>query len=229
MTERKLHPWDELPRSGEKLRPAHVYASQRDWPGYFAAVAGKPARETCLKALELFAQEAPADATSLPHAIDLGCGEGRDSIALLNRGWRVTAIDGHPEAFERLLSRPDLPHKDRLSTILAPFESLELSPATFINASFAIPFCEPAAFPRMWSLIVEAILPGGRFAGQFFGERDTWASLPDRSHHTHDQVRELLAKFTVEEFREEESEGNDAHGKPKHWHVFHVVARRNPS
>jgi hypothetical protein len=81
----------------------------------------------------------------------------------------------------------------------------------------------------MWSLIVEAILPGGRFAGQFFGERDTWASLPDRSHHTHDQVRELLAKFTVEEFREEESEGNDAHGKPKHWHVFHVVARRSPS
>lgn len=230
MTERKLHPWDELDRQGEKLRPAHVYAAERDWPGYFAAVAGKSARETCLKALELLASEG-LRMDPPPHAIDLGCGEGRDTSVLLARGWRVTAIDGHPEAFERLLSRPDLVNRERLVTLHAAFEGLgarlgERGTAMLVNASFALPFCRPRDFAELWSGIERVLSGGGRFAGQFFGERDTWAVLPDRTHHTREQVESLLARFEVEELREEESEGKDAGGQAKHWHVFHIVARR---
>lgn len=230
MTERKLHPWDELDRQGEKLRPAHVYAAERDWPGYFTAVAGKPARETCLKALDRFEAEGLEKEAS-PHAVDLGCGEGRDTAELLRRGWRVTAIDGHPEAFERLLSRPDLVGRERLRVIHAAFETCgrELAACDgvrLVNASFALAFCRPEHFEELWSGIERVLVPRGRFAGQFFGERDTWASLADRSHHTREQVMGLLRRFEVEELREEESEGRDAGGQAKHWHVFHVVARR---
>ena len=73
-----------------------------------------------------------------------------------------------------------------------------------MNASFALPFCEPRHFPGLWSRIVAAIRPGGRFAGQFFGDRDTWASLPGRTHHSRDEVLELLEGFEIEMMNEEE-------------------------
>ena len=37
---------------------------------------------------------------------------------------------------------------------------------------------------------------------------------------------DLLAEFEVEMFEEEESDGVTPRGKPKHWHIFHIVARR---
>ena len=33
-------------------------------------------------------------------AVDLGCGSGADTIALLKRRWRVLAIDGEAEAID---------------------------------------------------------------------------------------------------------------------------------
>ncbi len=71
-----------------------------------------------------------------------------------------------------------------------------------------------------------SILPGGRFCGQLFGERDTWASLPDRSHQTRDGALTLLEGLEIEHFEEDEKDAEDAEGRARHWHVFHIVARR---
>ncbi len=204
--------------------PAQAYAAQRDWPGYFEAVAGKPARETLLLALDRFDREPSMHGPRL--AVDLGCGEGRDTAELLRRGWRVLAIDGHPDAFRRLLERADLPHRDRLGTALAPFEGFTVPTCDLVNASFSLPFCPPEAFGALWESIVAAIGPGGRFSGQLFGDRDTWASFPDRSHQTREHALALLDPFELERFDEDEKPGADAFGTPKHWHVFHVVARK---
>jgi len=204
--------------------PAQAYAAQRDWPGYFDAVAGKPPRDTLLLALERFDREPASRGGRL--ALDLGCGEGRDTAELLRRGWHVLAIDGHPDALRRLLERLDLPHRDRLRTLLAPFEGLGVPACDLVNASFSLPFCPPHAFGTLWSAIVDAIRPGGRFAGQLFGDRDTWALLPDRSHQTREQALAMLDPFDLERFDEDEKPGSDAFGTPKHWHVFHVVARK---
>lgn len=192
---------------------------------YFEAVAGKPPRDTLLFALDRFDQ---SDIGEPPHAVDLGCGEGRDTAELLRRGWRVTAIDGHPEAIARLLARDDIPSdaRSRVTTLLAPFENLVIPRCDLLNASFALPFCPPGYFDTLWDSIVAAIAPGGRFAGQLFGDRDTWATLPDRTHHTREQVDQLLSSFSVEMLEEADQPGNDAHGNAKHWHVYHIVARK---
>lgn len=230
MSRTTTNPWQDLPTTG--FLPAHVCASTRDWPGYFAAVAGKPPRETLLHALAAFDREGVPDAAdpdNAPLAIDLGCGEGRDTAELLARGWRVLAIDGHPMAVDLVTNRPNLPNPHRLTVRLAPFEHLRLPagpPLKLINASFALPFCPPAHFNDLWRTICNALPPGGRFAGQLFGDRDDWATLPDRSHHTRAHVEALLAPFDPEHFLEEERDGADAHNNPKHWHVFHVVARK---
>lgn len=218
-----LHPQNERP-------PSVLTAGRtRDWPEYFRAMAGRPPRETLLEALDL---HGPADPGDPPLAIDLGCGEGRDTAELLARGWRVLALDGHPEALLHLDRRTDADiaqakRDGRLETRLALFEDLhELPEAALVNASFTLPFCPPEHFARVWGLVRAALRPGGFFAGQLFGDRDTWAAIPDRTHHTRGQALALLDGLTLHRFQEEEKDGEDCAGTKKHWHCFHVVAQR---
>ena len=67
--------------------------------------------------------------------------------------------------------------------------------------------------------------PGGRFAGQFFGLRDSWANEKEMTFHSEDQVRALFKNFEIERFHEMDEDGTSASG-PKHWHVFTVIARK---
>lgn len=223
----RFQPFDPLPQN----EPAAAAARVRDWPNYFARVEGGGPRDTLLDALSRFEAEAPSESgttDNTPLAVDLGCGSGRDTIELLARGWRVHAIDGHPEALARLLYRKDLPRTDRLTLQLAPFEALNHIPrCSLLNASFALPFCPPDRFDTLWAAIRRAIPPGGRFAGQLFGDRDSWASIPDRTHASRERALAMLDGWTLERFDEDEKEGKDASDHPKHWHVFHIVAR-NP-
>ncbi len=202
---------------------AQDYSEVQDWPGYFGAVLGKPARDTLLAALDSFAREGFTGGL----AVDIAAGEGRDTLELLARGWRVIATDAHPEAFLHLWPRVPQALRPNVTTIEVSFADMEVPPCDLVNASFALPFCEPQHFPGLWSRIVQAIRPGGRFAGQFFGERDSWASLPDRVHHSREEVVQLLEGFAIEMFRDEERDDPPDMRRPKHWQLFHVVAKRS--
>ena len=69
--------------------------------------------------------------------------------------------------------------------------------------------------------------PGGRLAGQLFGEQDDRAALPDRTHHAREQPETLLAPHLYAETLRTDLYGPDPEARhPKRWHVFHVVARR---
>ena len=232
-----------------ELLPAHVYARDRNWPKYFDTMANLPARPTLMKALERFEleeqasgkaagltgrQAISADAAVQRRAIDLGCGEGRDTAELLRRGWSVVAIDGSRDGLDRVEKRVragcDERALTRLELVLRSFEeigAIGLPGASLVNASFALPFCPPRAFAGLWGRIVECLEPGGRFAGQFFGDRDAWAGLPDRTHHTRAEVLALLAAgFEVESLEEDERGPTPGATIGKCWHVFHVVAKR---
>ncbi|MCC6971354.1 MAG: class I SAM-dependent methyltransferase [Phycisphaerales bacterium] len=203
---------------------AHEHAERRDWPGYFSAVAGKPARETLLKALELFERDGPTDVPRF--AIDLGCGSGRDTFELLRRGWCVLAVDASELGLSLLKQEAPAEHAARLETLLSTYEEFRPLEAMLLNASYALPFCQPSRFDEVWARIVNAIPAGGRFAGQFFGERDDWAVLGDRVHHTRPQVERLLAEFTIDRLQEVENREAGATGTVKNWHIFHVVAKK---
>lgn len=203
------------------------------WHGYYDAMAGTPPRDTLLFALARFDAEAEQGkwGGGERFAIDLGCGEGRDTVEMLRRGWRVLAIDGEEEAIRRLRMRPDLPPGAvgaRLETLVCPMEEARLPPAALlINASFALPFCPPESFPALWERITASLLPnGGRISGQLFGVRDTWASVaPRMTFHTRAEVETLLRPFVIERLDESEADGTTVEGKPKRWHLFHIIAR----
>jgi SAM-dependent methyltransferase len=196
---------------------------QRNWSAYYQAVEGRPSRETLLEALARF-EALPVEFPRL--AVDLGCGDGRDTVELLKQGWRVLGIDGSAEAIARLQNRPDI-NLHRLETLVMRFEDLVLPKSVdLINASFCLPFCPPEHFSGLWHKIVTALPVGGHFCGQLFGDRDSWAIYPNMSHHTRAQVEELLQPFAVEWLQEEEHPGKTAIGEQKYWHIFHIVARK---
>jgi len=187
------------------------------WDEYYQKIQGRKPRQLLLDALEKF--DTPS------HAIDLGCGDGTESVVLLERGWNVLAVDGEPAALKRLVTKVSAENQMRLQTQVAKFKAVVLSPADLIHASLSIPFCEPEYFDALWEKIVTAIKPGGRFAGQFFGVRDSWAVNKDMTFHTEEQVRVLLTGFEIESFHEMDEDGTATSG-PKHWHVFTAIARK---
>jgi len=200
------------------------HTSGQHWVNYYKAVEGRPPRETLLKALAAFDSELSPKYSRL--AVDLGCGDGRDTVELLRRGWRVIAIDGEQKAFDRLLNRSDL-HRELLEPQLMRFEDLALpNNVDLVNASFCLTFCPPDHFPSLWQTILTSLKPGGRFCGQLFGDRDSWTKFSNRTHHTRAQVETLLQPYEVEWLEEEEHPGVTAIGEEKYWHLFHIVARK---
>jgi tellurite methyltransferase len=186
------------------------------WTDYYDEQGEREPREMLLGALAAFAF--PGEAT------DLGCGQGIDTVAMIDRGWKVFATDAEPEGVRRLEARLT-PERAPLCTLkLARMEEVDLPAADLVWASFSLFFCPPERFADVWAKVRGSIRPGGRFAGQILGDRDTWAVDPERTAFDRQAARALFDGLEIERFDEEENDGEACSG-PKHWHVFHVVAR----
>jgi len=207
-----------------------------DWSAYYDAVSHQPPRHTLVRTLSLIDNEQRSLGQGLqygkklleemPLAVDLGCGDGRDTVLLLERGWRVLAIDAQTEAIHRLKQRlPD--RSDTLQTRVCPFEKVLLpSNVQLINASFSLPFCHPDAFLDLWQKIIHALVDQGWFCGQLFGDRDGWAGYTEVLSYSRQEVVDLLTPFDVIELEEAEHSGLTAMGDIKNWHLFHIIARK---
>ena len=190
------------------------------WKEYYQKHKGRAPRPLLLDVLAYY-----PEMSTQRTAIDLGCGDGTESALLLERGWNVLAVDAQPAAIEHLMEKVSAEDKSRLQTQVAKFSEVVLPQADLVHASLSLPFCEPEHFPTFWDKIVDAIKPGGRFAGQFFGLKDSWANNPEMTFHTEDQFRLLFDGFAIESFHELDEDGSSSSG-PKHWHIFTVIARK---
>lgn len=205
-------------------RAKTCFEQNRDWTAYYNAVSQRPPRDTLIKALQQF--EIPGI------AVDLGCGEGRDTVELLRQGWQVIAVDAQREGIDRLRRRSEA-DAGHLQTRITRFETYHFPEnVDLINASFSIPFCHPREFLKLWRKIVAALPSGGYFCGHLFGDRDSWAANPWLSgkpwitSQTRSQVEKLLQPFHIEWLEEEEHLGKTPLDEERHWHIFHIVARK---
>jgi SAM-dependent methyltransferase len=205
--------------------PSFSHATGIAWEEYYRAIEGRPTRPLFVDAIP-FLPTRPAAVNETLVAIDLGCGDGTETLALLARGWTVVAVDGAPEAIARVRGSVMPEDAARLTTHVASFHELELPAADFAYAGLSLPFCAPGDFAEVWRRIVDALRPQGIFAGHFFGPHDSWAGTPDMSFQTSDQVEALLTGFEVHMFKEQDEDGPAVSG-PKHWHVFHVIAAKH--
>jgi len=102
----------------------------------------------------------------------------------------------------------------------------ELPPAGLVHSSYALPYAEPEVFARLWRAIREALEPGGWFGAHLFGVNDAGrAEGEPATYLTRAEVLGLLDGWEVVQFEEEDAVGPSFVG-PRHWHVFHVIARR---
>lgn len=198
-----------------------------DWPGYYEATADRPPRRTTLTALAA-RRGGPSPESTL--AVDLGCGGGRDTAPLLEAGLTVLALDKTPEAGPALQARfPAAWNRRQLTFRRADLSAADLGlpPSGLVNASFCLPLCPPARFDGLWSQIARAVVPGGLFAGHLFGPNDSWARRGDAlTIHGRGDVDARFAGWELLLLDEEETDSITPRGEAKHWHVFHVVARK---
>lgn len=197
-------------------------AASSPWRGYYDVAGLRSPRPTLLRALDGLAQ----DGVTRGHAVDLGCGIGRDTLELLRRGWQVTAVDSEPEALTRLATEASIRGLPAPELVGSAFEVAALPRCHLINASFALFFCPPSAFPGFWRRIRQALLPKGRFAGQLLGPEDSWAKRPGVTVHDTPALAALLAGHAVEWLEHERSDTVTPRGEAKRWDLWHLVLRR---
>ncbi|MFC7535519.1 class I SAM-dependent methyltransferase [Actinoplanes sp. GCM10030250] len=187
------------------------------WAEYNAGQTRRDIREQCHRVMEL---AGPGNGRT---AIDLGCGGGRETRALLEEGWRVTAVDSEPGTEARLLRTIGGRHAG-LTVRVSGFENVtDLPAADLVYAGYSLPFQRRESFDRLWTEIRSALRPGGRLAVDIFGVNDTWAGDPAMTFLSAPEVRALLDGLEIEHWYEEDAPGM-AYTGPKHWHVFHVIA-----
>jgi len=192
------------------------------WPAYNAAQRGRPVRDLCRRVLDL---AGPGDGRL---ALDLGCGAGVETAAMLDAGWRVVALDPAPGTGDLVHAVVGPGDRGRLAVHEAGFADVSslVRPAAvqLVHASYALPHVPRAVFDDAWRQVRAALSPGGWLAVDLFGDRDSWAGAPDETFLTRAEVGDLLAGLGVVVLDEVEEDG-EAFSGPKHWHTYAVVAR----
>ena len=192
-----------------------------DWPAYYRHTLGREPRPLFVRGL------AAAAATGLRpgRAIDVGFGDGTETLSLLDAGWQVLAIDPTEAAAAGLRSRVSPMAANRLEIRTVPADVESLPPFDLLYAGFALSFIAPGAFPAFWSGVRRQLRPGGLLVVNVFGDRDSWVVDPAMTFADRATVDALFDGLEVIEIVEEDADG-EAFSGPKHWHVFHVIARR---
>jgi trans-aconitate methyltransferase len=190
------------------------------WAAYNARQQARAVRPLCQEVL------AAAGVGAGRVAIDFGCGGGVETRAMLTAGWRVLALDGEPGTRDRVLSTTQGSAQERLTIETIHFPDLTVLPAAdLVYAGYSLPYILPDDFARVWGLIRSSLRPGAWFAGNFFGDRDSWADNPDETFFSEEAVRALFEGMAIMWFNVEDEDGQADSG-PKHWHVFDVIARQ---
>ena len=185
---------------------------------YIAARRFDPPRPLLMRAAALAEHKA--------HALDGGAGALNATKYLLSAGFaHVTALDSAPSSQQLAAELPP----EQVTFALSSFEDFAYPAAMFdlVNAEFSLPFIHRDKFAPVFAALLGSVKPGGIFTGQLFGLRDSW-NTPETgmNFHSRADVEKLLSGWDIVELEEEDHPGKTKLGEPKHWHIFHILARK---
>src|SRR5258706_2519641 len=157
-------------------------------------------------------------------ALDLGAGAGRDTVFLLEQAFHVTAVDRERSSIVILETLP----QQNLTLVQSAFADFTFETYDIITAQYALPFNPKETFNEVLAKLKRALRPGGICTGQLFGIHDEWNKPDvDMTFLTVEQAHELLSDLELIELQDVELDGTTADHTPKHWHLFHIIARKN--
>lgn len=94
-------------------------------------------------------------------AVDLGCGAGNDVIYLLEKGYKVTAIDKEERVVDIIKSRTS--NTEKIDFIIDEFEKIDFEKTNLIVSNFSLFFCNPKYFDTLMKKIINNINVNGYF------------------------------------------------------------------
>lgn len=122
------------------------------------------------KAVELFEKEDIKDKI----ALDLGAGKSLSTLYLLEKGWKVIAVDYSQEALENLKKladrvNPEWVQNGQLALVCQKIEKYSLpKKITMIVIGRTLPYVNPLKIRALWDNLHDSLEDGGRLVGHFF-------------------------------------------------------------
>ena len=193
-----------------------ITSQKKNWEEYYEITKNKPTSMLLIKALGYIANKSKA--------IDIGGGALKDTRYLLEQGFDVTVVD----KADLMEKEAEVIKSSKLHYFVSSFADFDFPKNEYniASAMYALPFNPPESFDTVFAKIKQSIVKGGIFCGQCFGVRDEWSTNHKMTFHTKEQVENLLSDMEVILLDEEEKDDKTANGTPKHWHIFHFIAKK---
>lgn len=189
-----------------------------DWKEYITKTKTQPPAELLKKAIE--------ECENKDLALDLGPGAFNDTKFLLKSGFKkIIAVDIANEGLEFVKTLKS----EKFEFVNSTFDKFSFENYKFdlINAQFSLPFNPPDTFSKMFEKLKSSLNTDGIFCGQFFGKRDKWNNGKNAlTFHTLTDILVLLTGMEIIELEEDEEDRAPVIGDVKHWHIYHIIARK---
>jgi trans-aconitate methyltransferase len=188
-----------------------------NWNDYLTATKNSSPRSLLLEAIKYVKEE--------DNALDLGAGALNDTRFLLEQGFAVEAVDSNPTILEYAAN---LPQDAKVTFTVSTFDQYNFPKNVYdlVSAQYALPFNPPETFDKVFSKITDSLKAEGVFTGQFFGPEDEWSTRPNMTFHTKEDIKALLAPYSIHKLEETKGIRPTAVGPDKFWHVFKVIASK---
>lgn len=154
-------------------------------------------------------------------AIDIGCGTGNDTIFLLEKGFKVTAVDSDNQVKEIVENRCG--NNESLDIVIGDFSKVKLPEADLIFANFSLFFVKEN-FDVFMKNLLEKVNKNGFFVGNFLGKEDDW--IKSKTTVEKEELLSFFKDFKIHYFSEEKYFKDGLTKKNKFWHVYTVIAQK---
>lgn len=197
------------------------------WSKYFEVHRNSKQHEIVEHACAKFsAKELSEEKNYSKTALDLGCGTGRDTLYLLEKCFKVTAIDVEAEAIEIVREKCVTARFSEFTLYVSRLETVKFSEQyDLVSSNLTLSFIPPDNFKNVWSNIVQHIQFNGRFSGQFFGIHHEWSNSKDMTFFNYNEIRYLFGSiFQIESIHETAAKTKTVSDGIKFWHQWDVIA-----
>jgi trans-aconitate methyltransferase len=157
-------------------------------------------------------------------AYDMGAGAGVEVKYLLERDWKVHALDNEESSLKFI--KKSIGNSKTLKLDFVSFHSLKMEKCKLIFGSASFPFCHPKHFDKFWNRMRKSLKEDGVIAGTLFGYKDDWSATPSMIFQNENTIINLFKYYDILFFDELKEDKDTTFGTMKHWHVYSFILRK---